>query len=300
VVSEEEECSPGETWRDCHGARTFQSPGGETARPAQWNGTRDKARVLNSPDALNRRELRGGGGRPITPTGSGESVEHMVRSICLSLGAVLYLTVLPTPSVATTELRCLGAQPTIRGTPKDDSLVGTPTRDVIAGGEGDDTILGRGGNDLLCGEGAMDTLKGGRGHDKMRGGSRGDWLVGGPGDDLYNGGRANDTGSFRASQRGVLVDIKKGLARGEGHDALKQFEHVAGSRFADDLWGGGRFNSLVGGRGSDRLVGRGGSDYVSGYQGNDFLSGGPGNDVGRGGPGKDTCLSVEDQSSCEV
>jgi hypothetical protein len=94
------------------------------------------------------------------------------------------------------QFRCRRKDPTILGTPGNDTLVGTSGADVIQGREGVDNIRGLGGNDIICGgrgndsmkgNGGNDILKGLRGTDAYKGGSGRDLCIPGPGDDTYSG-----------------------------------------------------------------------------------------------------------------
>ncbi len=81
------------------------------------------------------------------------------------------------------QFRCRKQDPTILGTPGNDTLVGTSGADVIQGREGVDMIRGLGGKDIICG---------GRGNDTMKGNGGGDILKGLRGTDLYKGGPGHD------------------------------------------------------------------------------------------------------------
>jgi Ca2+-binding RTX toxin-like protein len=240
---------------------------------------------------------------------------------------------------------CHGVKATIVGTPSSDVLRGTPGRDVINGLGGDDTLYGSGGNDLVCGGPGADQLYGGAGRDRLYGGLDrlrgdkedgpirvGDTLRGGPGSDHLDGGTdrrpaeivVNDIYSWDRSGRGVRIDLRQGVARGEGRDTLAGRTYsVVGSAFADVVHGtnrrdristgagrdvvyarggddfvdvddphrfpGGEADRAWGGRGDDQLSARGGQDRLSGGSGNDEISAsGNGNDVLIGGPGRDS------------
>ncbi len=221
--------------------------------------------------------------------------------------------------------RCAGYQATLVGTNQTDTLRGTPGRDVVvardgddsirtgrgsdlvcagdgfdhvvlgrgrdraSGGDGDDTLVGSGDRDLLLGQKDVDALFGGRGDDELVGG-RGtglvvEALVGGRGDDRLVGGRGRDTAQYFDSKEGVVVDLRKGRATGNGRDRLVGIEGVVGSNAADLLIGDDRGNGLFGQGGNDRIVGkgsgftRGTEDVLSGDQGDDTLLGGRGGDV---------------------
>jgi Ca2+-binding RTX toxin-like protein len=222
---------------------------------------------------------------------------------------------------------CHGREATIIGTDGDDRLNGTTGPDVIVARDGDDRVRGLGGDDVLCGGPGADRLSGGDGDDELygeldgrraRGGGdyvwRGDTLAGGLGDDVLDGGiddahpadEAGDTVSFTDAGRGVVVDLARGRARGEGRDELAgSIRHVVGSSHDDRLLGDQTANELTGGDGADELDGRGGDDDLRGVGGADRLYGGPGDDrlgdtvtpdpgqLADGGPGAaDTVVGV--------
>ena len=214
---------------------------------------------------------------------------------------------------------CDGRRATIVGTAADDTLRGTTGADVIAGLGGDDTIHGLGGRDRICGGYGADRLYGGHGRDRVFGGmdkilindelSReriGDQLRGGPSSDRLVPGRdprpavevTQDVLSWDRSPRGVRIDIRRGVATGDGADSFAPAgATVQGSRFADRIVGSGRGERMLGGAGADFLAGRGGNDVIHdgsgddvsrGGYGDDEVSGGAGFDDLRGGPGADT------------
>ncbi len=221
--------------------------------------------------------------------------------------------------------RCLGQRATVVGTDKTDTLRGTPGRDVVVardghdsirtgrgpdlvcagdgfdhvalgggrdrarGGDGDDTLVGSAGRDELLGQKDVDSLVGGGGDDELVGG-RGtglvvEALIGGPGDDRLVGGRGRDTAQYFDSKDGVVVDLRKGQATGDGRDRLSGIEGVVGSNAADLLIGDDGGNGLFGQGGNDRIVAGGSGftpgteDVLSGDQGDDTLLGGRGGDV---------------------
>ena len=235
---------------------------------------------------------------------------------------------------------CHGKTATIVGSFEDDEINGTPSADVIWADEGDDIIsAGRGadlicagrdddevsggpGNDIIRGYGGEDTLEGGPGDDKIFGGSTRDDLLGDSGNDLlvggskgwgwdwFFGGRGNDVikGDDEAfvmywyAPRGVDLDLRKGIARGEGHDVFKGgISRVMGSHHPDRLLGdrtsnwmvGGSFGSSADNDGADIVKGRGGGDSLAGLDGDDLVWGGRGNDwfdahsIQHGNPGHD-------------
>lgn len=224
----------------------------------------------------------------------------------------------PTPAQAVTTPTCFGRDATIVGTRASETIRGTNGADVIVGGGGSDTIDGRGGDDWICdpsGRNNLNSLTGGAGDDHLRGAME---LVGGPGDDVVivagtagssiyvaggvgddvlrapvlkalfvpgpgrdrvvGNGIPNDEVSYRTSGYAVLVDLAKGVARGQGRDTLKRVDWATGSRFGDTLLGDNGPNGLSGLGGGDTLKGRGGDDTLTGGAGADLLNGGLGDD----------------------
>jgi hemolysin type calcium-binding protein len=57
---------------------------------------------------------------------------------------------------------------------------------------------------------------------------------------------------------GVVVDLHRGEATGDGADSLAQVENVKGSEFDDRIVGSLRSNVLLGSGGKDVIDGRGG------------------------------------------
>jgi subtilisin family serine protease len=135
-----------------------------------------------------------------------------------------------------------------------EGVIGSPFADTIAGDRGQNEIFGMGGNDAIDGRGGFDYAR----YDLVR--SR------------------------------VNVDLSRGVAKGQGTDALTSVEGLVGSRQGDRLVGNDKVNWLYGLRGDDVLVGLGGSDTLFGGPGADRLDGGKGNDDLYGGPGRDRCV----------
>lgn len=162
------------------------------------------------------------------------------------------------------------------------TLVGTAGNDRLTGTAGNDVICGLGGNDVLFGLAGDDTLWGGAGKDTLDGGA---------GNDQLRGETGTDTATYRSATTSVRVDLKRGLATGQGTDGLSRVERLIGSRYRDNLRGSGSKNVLSGGGGADRLYGLGGRDKLRGGRGNDYLDGGRGRDRLNGGRGRDRCLN---------
>ena len=76
---------------------------------------------------------------------------------------------------------CLGREPTIVGSAKDDEIKGSSSPDVILALGGDDRIFGGSGDDLICGGSGNDNIHGDGGDDRLDGGSGTDALDGGEG-----------------------------------------------------------------------------------------------------------------------
>lgn len=289
--------------------------------------TRQDPKTLKEPEMSQRRRMVRV--RPITLTFS-------VASVVTVLAPVL-----PAHAAGAT---CRGVRATIVGTSSSDVIHGTRGRDVIAGLGGNDTILGRGGNDLICGGDGADHLYGGAGADRLYGERDliqsadedgidrvGDTLRGGPGDDRLVAGVDRrsadnvvpDVYSWEDSARGVRIDLRTRIVRGEGVDTLAggtftvvgsaHGDVVQGSRRADLIETGpgpdvvrarGGDDTIVvdgrsrgtgrdadqvwGGGGDDRIIASHGQDRLFGGEGSDSIeSSGSSNDVIDGGPGRD-------------
>ncbi len=161
-----------------------------------------------------------------------------------------------------------------------DGLIGSRSRDRLRGDEGDNSLDGGRNVDFLAGRGGDDTLYGG---------DSDDILVGGTGADRLIGGDGRDQASYLYATEAVLVYLRDpSFNTGEAiGDTYLEIEDIAGSRFADELWGDYGDNRLIGGGGEDLLVGQDGNDYLNGGAGQDFLVGEQGDDVLNGGDGVD-------------
>lgn len=116
------------------------------------------------------------------------------------------------------------------------------------------------------------------------------------------------------------MNLRKGFAKGEGYDTLRNINVVRGSAFNDVIVGTDNtqkmdhaayadFSEVLEGRkGADKIVGLGGPDLLAGDSGNDRLmgvDGEVGNDSLDGGIGTDTCLgdstteASDPQGRCE-
>jgi Ca2+-binding RTX toxin-like protein len=184
---------------------------------------------------------------------------------------------------------CLGVPATLVGTAGDDELVGTPGPDVIAGLAGSDVIDGLGGDDLLCGGAGIDDLAAGSGADTLEGGAH---------DDVMDGGAGVDTASYARAPAKISGGLSFARGLGWGNDTFANLENLVGSRFADQLGGDDRPNTIRGGPGDDKVSAMGGPDQVFGEAGDDFLDGGNGVDTMHGGTGANWCYLGERTRAC--
>ena len=88
----------------------------------------------------------------------------------------------------------------------------------------------------------------------------------------------------------MVVDLLRGgtVESGNLKISLASIEHVEGSRFADQIYGGSGAERLVGGWGDDLLLGMEGDDRLFGGVGDDRIEGGAGRDYLDGGDGIDS------------
>jgi Ca2+-binding RTX toxin-like protein len=155
-------------------------------------------------------------------------------------------------------------------------------------------MLGGPGDDVLTDPAPVYldmVLIGGRGDDVMSSEATGiAMFVPGPGDDTMTGPAEGDQGdlTFASAKRGVLIDLRRGFAFGQGSDTFTRMRDVEGSKHSDILLGDRSDNFLEGGRGDDIVIGRKGRDWISGDAGNDSLDGRAGNDHIFGHAGIDT------------
>lgn len=163
-----------------------------------------------------------------------------------------------------------------------------------ARGAGRDALLafedvrGGPGADLLTGDGVANRLDGGAGNDVLRGKGADDALIGGRGTDTV------DYSGFApvTQDKGVVVNLARGRASGEGADDLSRVESVIGSGAGDHITGSRRANRLRGGAGQDTLIGGAGRDRLYGDSGNDRLRSRDGRrDRINGGSGRDRAMA---------
>jgi Ca2+-binding RTX toxin-like protein len=150
---------------------------------------------------------------------------------------------------------------------------------------GDDTVFASNANGAVYGLAGNDTLIGGQGGNSLFGGDGNDSLLPGTatafsgGQDFVDGGAGNDTISFAADTRGVLVDLAAGTASGI-QDKPADFIRTSVTIV--------NVENATGGAGDDILIGNAGVNILTGGAGNDTLIGGAGADILDGGTGSDT------------
>jgi len=170
--------------------------------------------------------------------------------------------------------------------------------DLLTGDGAANVLRGGAGNDVLQGLAGDDTLSGGRGRDRLVGLAGNDRLRGGPGTDT-----ADYTSFFSANLRvGVIVDLARGQAAGDGTDSLAAIENVLGSSFHDRLFGNRSSNRLIGSAGNDLLDGHGGEEALHSDAGSDVFHARDGRaDTLVGGSGRDSArLDKLDRSASVV
>jgi Ca2+-binding RTX toxin-like protein len=138
-------------------------------------------------------------------------------------------------------------------------------------------------NDVLRGDRHVNALFGGDGHDRLFGRGGTDSLSGGDGSDHLDGGPGRDFASFTLARRSIHANLDRGTASGQGKDALRSIESIAGSQFHDRLKGDNRSNYFIGEApfddSGDELIGGGGNDYFLRVDGNSTIIGGSGRDT---------------------
>ncbi len=221
----------------------------------------------------------------------------------------------------------LGGHDQLLGLAGNDQLSGGLGNDTLLGGDGDDLLDGGDGLDTASyagvlgsvtldlglsgpqatGAGGADTLVavehliGGSNGDRLLGNGAANRIDGGDGDDLIDGGAGNDTLlggnhlggdslSYAMATAGVKVNLAQTTAQntgGAGSDLLSGFEHLIGSRFADNLSGGGTANRIDGGAGNDTIQGGAGADSLQGGEGADLFLIASSGDAGNGSGSRD-------------
>ena len=162
-----------------------------------------------------------------------------------------------------------GSPPAVQalGEGGDDRLIGGSGESELIGGAGDDRL---GGEHPCCGdpnEAGEDVLAGGPGADLLFGGDDDDELDGGPGADTADYAFSGTRGNVPA----VRVDLRRGIATGQGTDSIESCERVIGSDRDDVLSGTAGRNVLAGREGDDVIRGRDGRDKLLGEGGHDVL-----------------------------
>jgi Ca2+-binding RTX toxin-like protein len=161
------------------------------------------------------------------------------------------------------------------------SVLSGPYDDTLIGGDGNDDLVGRAGDDTLIGHGGNDVFRGQQGNDVYRGG---------PGFDLAE---YYDQAAADGLEIGPMnVNLRTGVATGDGTDTLTSIESATGSDKADTMIGdrkGNLFKWLFGG--DDTVRAGGGNDFVAPGVGANTVAGGSGRDlvsfVGGKDPGDD-------------
>jgi Ca2+-binding RTX toxin-like protein len=201
----------------------------------------------------------------------------------------------------------------LAGSAFNDSLAGDAGNNVLTGGAGDDTLDGNAGTDTTDHSGApaavsvdllAGTATGGDGTDSLSeienvtGSAFDDTFAGDAGNNVIDGGDGVDMLSYQFSGSAMIVDLKTGIATGQGVDTLSGVEQVKGSNFDDTLLGDGADNKLQGVQGNDEIAGKGGNDVLGGSGGNDNIRGGSGDDNLKGGPGIDRLAGGKGTDVC--
>jgi Ca2+-binding RTX toxin-like protein len=200
----------------------------------------------------------------------------------LTGSAASRLQQVPTPTCAGSPATQIGTEgaDVLDGTPGDDVIVALGGDDVVNGGAGDDKICAGDGKDTVdAGDGVdvveggagADTIAGGDGGDDIFGGSENDTIDAGPGGDGVSGDQGDDTLTggdgtdllYYIDAPGVMVDLGKGIAIGDGSDTLAGFEATSGSGGNDTLIGDSGLNFFL-------PIG-GAKDVVHGGEGLDFI-----------------------------
>jgi Ca2+-binding RTX toxin-like protein len=126
-----------------------------------------------------------------------------------------------------------------------------------------DSIVGDGNINILYGMAGNDTLKGMAGNDTLYGGNDNDTLSGGADDDYLNGEGGDDFVDYSGVATAMNVNLRTGVATGEGTDTLISIEHIKAGNGTNTLEGNSSNNSFIGGSGTDTLSYSGASGSVS-------------------------------------
>jgi Ca2+-binding RTX toxin-like protein len=149
------------------------------------------------------------------------------------------------------------------------SVLSGPYDDTLIGGEGRDDLVGRAGDDTLIGHGGNDVFRGQQGDDIYRGG---------PGFDLAE---YYDQAAADGLEIGPMnVNLRTGVATGDGTDTLISIEGATGSDKPDTMIGDRKDNAFLWlFDGYDTVRTGGGDDFVESSAGANALSGGAGEDL---------------------
>lgn len=194
----------------------------------------------------------------------------------------------------------MGGNDRINGLDGDDSVLGASGNDCLYGDAGNDSLFGGIGNDCLEGGEGNDALTGGAGADLLSGGAGDDvffvsgshamWdTVSGDGGDDTLRILGNGHVKFNAfSATAASIEVWSGNGWGVSGTAAANVLDFSGLTSASGLLlinGGLGDDSLTGTRFADDLRGGGGNDRLEGGEGNDILGGGSGSDTFVFGPG---------------
>ncbi|WP_165820083.1 hypothetical protein [Microvirga sp. KLBC 81] len=142
-----------------------------------------------------------------------------------------------------------------------------------------EAVVGSRGNDIVNASDTPDqfVLYGGAGNDTLMGGGSDPWgldlLAGGAGDDVLIGGIAYFEGSAA-----VTVDLRTGIATGQGTDTLQSISYVIGGDGNDLIRAADVSATLDGGAGDDTLHGGAGDDVLYTGSGTNVVCGSAGDD----------------------
>src|SRR5207244_11014849 len=104
--------------------------------------------------------------------------------------------------------------------------------------------------------------------------------VPGPGEDQVSGlADAPNYVAFDAAVRPMYVNLRTGVARGQGRDTLVNVQGFQTGPYDDTLIGTAADNYMKGHAGNDLLIGNGGGDFLAGQGGDDAIRGGAGFDI---------------------
>jgi len=150
-----------------------------------------------------------------------------------------------------------------------DAVIGGPFEDTLIGNDGNNGFVGRDGNDTLIGNGGDDFFSGEQG------------------DDTYEGGPGFDTAEYYDQNFAdgltwgpMNVNLRTGIATGDGTDTLSSIEAATGSNGADTMIGNKKANAFYYLFAGDDIVhAGGGNDSVNPGSGANVLYGGAGQDI---------------------